>query len=100
MKDPEDTPAKDYLAPVTTITSGPSARTKNRTATFEFSSSEPDSTFVCSFDHRPPKPCGSPYTKRVKPGAHSFDVWAIDAAGNKDSFGAYIDWTVKKPRRR
>jgi hypothetical protein len=48
---------------------------------FEFSA-EPGATFTCSLDEKPAKACTSPATVKVKPGKHTFEIQATDAAGN------------------
>jgi len=76
---------KDGSAPQTTIAKGPGAKLAQGKAKFSFRSSEAGSTFTCKLDKRKPRPCRSPklYTG-VKPGRHTFKVWATDKAGNKD----------------
>jgi hypothetical protein len=49
-------------------------------------SSEPNSTFECTFDSKKFKPCSSPSKyKHLDFGKHRFAVRATDAAGNTDS---------------
>jgi hypothetical protein len=91
---------RDKAAPETTITKKPKKKSKAKKANFEFTSSEPGSTFRCSIDGKPFEVCGSPKTYRVKPGRHSFVVFAKDAAGNVDDTPATASWTVKKKKRR
>ena len=80
---------------------GPKDKTKKRSATFEFSSSEPGSTFECTLDGKQTfKPCTSPITVKVKKGKHSFDVRATDAAGNADPTPASDTWKVKKKKKK
>jgi hypothetical protein len=68
-------PVADTLEPETTITAGPP---------FEFSSTEAG-TFECRIDAGAFAPCSSPYTvPALAPGSHTFEVRAIDAAGNPD----------------
>lgn len=76
----------DTIAPETTITSGPADNSiiNDTTPTFEFTSSEPGSTFQCRYDANPFMPCTSPYTQTVNQTTHVFEVFAIDAAGNAD----------------
>jgi len=50
----------DTAAPQTTITKRPKNKTKKKKAKFEFTSSEPGSTFLCGFDGAPLTPCASP----------------------------------------
>jgi uncharacterized repeat protein (TIGR03803 family) len=84
----------DVTPPETTITSAPPEVSNSTTASFEFTSSEPESTFECYLDGNP-SPCASPkvYTG-IGDGAHNFSVWAKDAAGNVDPDGAYHFWTI------
>jgi hypothetical protein len=52
---------------------------------FRFASSEAGSTFRCSLDRKPFKPCGTSKTfKRPIPGRHRLRVFAVDRAGNAD----------------
>jgi aqualysin 1 len=76
--------------PETAIDSGPASTTYVRTASFEFSSSEENSTFECSLDDGNFEPCTSPqgYPDLGHPdlvdGSHTFRVRAIGVAGNAD----------------
>ena len=90
----------DTSPPETQITNGPKKKTKKKQATFEFSSSEPGSTFECKLDSGQFEPCGSPKEYKVKKGKHSFSVRAKDAAGNVDSTPASVDWKVKKKKKK
>jgi len=88
--------AGDTTPPETTITKHPKDKTRKKTATFEFSSSEPGSTFQCSLDGAAFAACTSPDTLKAKKGKHSFEVRAADAAGNVDGSPATDDWKVKR----
>jgi len=92
-------PPGDTTSPDTTITKRPKDKTKKKTATFEFSSSEVASSFECSLDDGPFGPCTSPDTLKVKKGKHSFEVRARDAAGNVDGSPATDDWKVKRKKK-
>ena len=96
---PRDGEEGDTSPPDTTITKGPRPRTKKKTASFEFSSTEPGSTPVCKLDDGPSEPCTSPHDVKVKKGRHHFEVRATDAAGNVDPTPATQDWKVKKKKR-
>ena len=75
----------DTVAPDTTIVSGPSGGTLDRTPTFVFSSSEAGAHFQCSLDDAAFVACTSPHTTvRLAPGRHAFEVRAVDPAGNAD----------------
>jgi hypothetical protein len=90
----------DTAAPETTIDSAPRSKTRKSDSTFTFSSSEPGSTFECSFDGDDFGACASPHTvTNIAKGSHSFQVVAIDAAGNRDETPARYDYRVKARRR-
>ena len=81
--------APDSTPPETTITSGPSKRTKKRTVTVKFKSSEPRSTFDCKVDRKEFPDCLSPFrTKRLSYGKHTIQVTATDEAKNADPIPA------------
>jgi large repetitive protein len=87
----------DTTAPETTIDDHPRARTRHRTASFSFSSSEAGSSFLCSYNGLPYATCTSPYvTPKLHSGIHRFDVLATDPAGNRDQTAATFIWKVKK----
>ena len=81
--------------PDTTLTSEPSSVTASTSATFDFISSEPGSTFQCSLDGAPMSACSSPKTYTgLADGTHTFSVEAIDPAGNVDPTPATASWTI------
>jgi hypothetical protein len=85
----------DLTPPETTITASPPATTTETIATFEFSSSQPGSTFQCSLDGEAFSPCANPMTYvGLSPGAHTFEVRATDPAGNADASPATHNWTI------
>lgn len=76
---------QDSLAPKTRITMGPGAKTRKRTLVFRFKDTTGGygTTFKCKLDRRKWKTCHSPAKyKGVKMGRHTFQVKAVDAAGN------------------
>jgi predicted acyl esterase len=75
----------DSGPPSTRIDAAPAKRTKRRSVTFRFSSSDVGSSFQCKLDRGAFKRCTSPkrYGK-VSAGAHMFEVRAIDPDGNRD----------------
>ena len=94
----DPTPAQyawDVLGPpVTTVVSGPEDVTENTSATFTFSSSASDATFMCALDVPPFAPCTSPVTYTgLTAGPHVFAVYSI-ADGLIDTDGADWEWTV------
>jgi large repetitive protein len=85
----------DVTAPQTTIDSGPADPTTNPDAAFTFSSSEAGSTFECSLDGSAFSACTSPATySGLTAATHTFEVRAIDAAGNTGPSVATYVWTV------
>jgi hypothetical protein len=76
------------------------AKKKKAKVTFEFSATEPGSTFECSQDGKPFAPCTSPTTYKAKKGKHTFDVRAKDAAGNVDPTPAHAEFKVKKKKKK
>jgi virginiamycin B lyase len=86
--------AGDTVPPDTSIQKGPRGRSRDRTPTFVFRSSEPGSTFICRIDRKPFRRCPAVKTFRVKPGRHVVRVKARDAAGNLDPTPAKRAFTV------
>src|SRR5215211_4138918 len=86
--------------PETNIVSGPPDPDNSTSATFEFSSSEPGSTFQCALDDPSAySPCTSPETVPdeglLAAGPHTFYVKATDGADNKtDPTPATYTWTM------
>jgi hypothetical protein len=88
-------PPPDSSPPETTITDGPSGSTTEHAPTFQFSSSEAGSTFECSLDQASFAPCSSPLvTASLADGAHTFQVRAIDPAGNVDPSADARSFTI------
>ncbi|MDQ3248774.1 MAG: Ig-like domain-containing protein, partial [Chloroflexota bacterium] len=84
----------DTSAPETTIDRGP-ANPSLSTVTFNFSSSEANSTFACSVDNAAFTGCTNPQTYTgLADGTHTLAVRAIDAAGNVDATPATYTWRV------
>jgi Ca2+-binding RTX toxin-like protein len=91
---------EDSSAPETTISSGPSnAATNDATPTFEFASSESGSSFECRVDEGAFGPCSGPgashTTDQLADGLHTFEVRAIDGAGNADGSPASAAFFVQ-----
>jgi Ca2+-binding RTX toxin-like protein len=73
---------EDSDAPQTTILGGPTGSPP----TFTFTSSEAGGTFECRIDLAAFAPCSSPFeSPRLPAGSHTFEVRAIDVAGNADA---------------
>jgi Ca2+-binding RTX toxin-like protein len=89
----------DSTAPDTTITSGPSGSTNSTTATFGLSS-EVGASFECRLTRNGEEPstfapCQSPksYSSLERTG-YTFEVRAVDVAGNPDPTPASRSWTI------
>jgi CSLREA domain-containing protein len=82
----------DVTPPITTIHTGPAQPTTTDTsATFTFSASKPNSTFMCSLDGREPEPCESPLIfPRLRAGEHILEVTAFSPR-LLDRFGVPIE---------
>jgi hypothetical protein len=85
----------DTTPPDTTITAGPAASTTSTSASFTFTANETGSTFQCALDGAAFTACTSPraYTG-LSVGTHTFQVRAVDAAGNIDPTVASATWTI------
>jgi len=85
----------DLDPPTVSIDSSPSSPTAATNAAFSYHSSESNSTYLCSLDGAlPAAGCGTSFSKTVTNGDHTFDVWAVDQAGNQSSSPASYSWTV------
>ena len=90
----------DTAAPDTTIDSGPSGPTNDATPTFTFSSDQPGSTFECRTDAGAWASCSSAHTTAsLGDGPHTFEVRAIDSAGNTDPTPAHAQPSPSTPAR-
>ncbi len=90
---------EDSSAPQTTITAQPAALTNSATATFSFSGGDGGgsgvASFECKLDAQPFGPCASgAELTGLGHGAHSFEVRAVDGAGNVDASPASHTWQV------
>jgi uncharacterized membrane protein len=83
------------VPPHTTITANPPALSNSTNASFSFTSTEANSTFQCSLDGAAFSACSTPqsYTNLTN-GSHTFQVRAIDPAGNTDPTPASYTWTI------
>jgi large repetitive protein len=84
-------------SPNATITRRPRDKTKKKTARFEFSGTDTRAVagFQCSLDGGAFATCTSPQTVKVKKGRHTFEVRAVDQAGNVGA-AASDSWKRKK----
>ncbi|MGH8982641.1 MAG: hypothetical protein ACRDY6_02045, partial [Acidimicrobiia bacterium] len=75
----------DLSAPQTTIGAAPGDPSSDDSPSFQFSASEPGSSFECELDGSGFAPCTSPESYAgLADGSHAFRVRATDAAGNVD----------------
>ena len=87
--------AADATPPETTIDSGPPSISLEASATFVFSASEQDVTYECAVNGALFDTCVSPITySDLGVGPYSFQVRAIDNAGNIDPTPASYTWEV------
>ena len=93
---------EDSTSPLTQVDSGPASSSTSSTAEFTFAGEDPGGSGVTSFQCRIDStqdaawaPCGSPqsYTG-LGDGDHSFQVRAIDRAGNADGNPATYSWNI------
>jgi hypothetical protein len=77
-------PARQPKAPTVSLSKHPAHRGHDRTPSFSFVSSVPDSTFRCEVDRRFWRPCRSPLTlRKLTFGKHAFRVKATAPSGAK-----------------
>ncbi len=80
-------PRRDGVDPATQLRRHPAvlllAPGKKRRVSFSFAS-EPGAHFRCKLDRQPWRPCRSPRSYLLGPGHHTFRIYAIDIAGNRD----------------
>ena len=85
----------DTVAPDTSITSAPASLSNSASATFSFTSNESGVTFECRLNSAAFSACTSPTTyDALTNSTYSFQVRAVDAAGNTDDTPASHTWTV------
>jgi uncharacterized delta-60 repeat protein len=85
----------DTLPPDTTFISAPSGVVSSTSAVVAFESPDGGSFFMCSLDGASFAGCPSPVNLTgLEQGAHSFRVYASDAAGNVDATPATATWIV------
>ena len=85
----------DTLPPDTSITSNPPNPDTSLDATFAFSCNEASCTFQCRMDSEAYVACSSPRNYiSLEDGTHTFQVQAIDPAGNPDASPAVYVWNI------
>ena len=84
----------DTTAPTVQFDQVPPAQDASPNATFAWSASEADVTFVCALEPAPLEGCSSPLSfLDLADGQHVFAVQATDAAGNVSEVARHV-WTV------
>ncbi|GAB4216022.1 MAG: hypothetical protein OHK0022_56640 [Roseiflexaceae bacterium] len=90
----------DTASPDTTLTGQPASQTPSTVATFTFTGTDsltpPGSLrFECKLDTGAFAPCTSPQNySGLSTGSHTFQVRAVDPAGNADPAPASYTWTI------
>ncbi|CAN5759732.1 hypothetical protein BH10CHL1_BH10CHL1_25680 [soil metagenome] len=90
----------DTVAPETTINSQPTNPSNNNSASFTFTGNDGNgsgvASYECSLDQAAYVPCTSSvsYNGLIE-GSHTFQVRAIDAAGNIDASPASYTWSIE-----
>lgn len=80
--------------PASRLGKHPAKQTRHRRARFTFSSDQPSATFQCKLDRKRFAPCRSPFRRKVKVGAHTFRVRAVNTEGASDPTPAVFRWKV------
>ncbi len=88
-------PAQDTEAPETSIASKPAANSKDKTATFTFTSNEQEVTFQVSLNGAAFTTVTTPYTlNNLADGSYTIRVRAVDSSSNFDATPATYTWIV------
>lgn len=91
---------RDRTPPATRLRHRPAAKVfasgPRRRVAFAFKASERGARFRCRLDRRRFRPCRSPRAYRVRPGRHTFRVFAIDAVGNRDRSPVVVRFRVRR----
>lgn len=69
---------------------------RRRPTRFAFAATESGATFRCRIDRRRFAPCRSPRLYRLAVGLHTFRVFAIDRAGNRDRTPAVVSVRIRR----
>lgn len=89
----------DWSRPETGIASGPFGTVSSPTATFHFTATEEDVTYLCNLDEAEEyTPCGGDHItySDLADGEHRFIVLAVDAAGNESVHPGLREWVVDR----
>ncbi len=90
----------DTVAPDTVVDFGPASASKDPNPIFGFTS--PDAaSYECQLDGAGYTPCSSPMSyPGLAPGAHTFEVRGVDAAGNSDGSPATASFVIEPEAER
>ena len=83
----------DLTPPEIILLTRPANPTTSRSASFTFSSPEPQAAFTCKIDGNAYAACTSPASYTLGYGVHTFSVRATDIAGNTSTPASYT-WTI------
>jgi Ca2+-binding RTX toxin-like protein len=88
----------DQIPPDTTVSGKAKVRTRKKRALVSWilGTTEPGSSFECSLDGGTFFPCTSPFSVRLRRGAHTLTVRSRDAAGNLDPSPASFTTRVRR----
>ncbi|HZB22679.1 MAG TPA: Ig-like domain-containing protein, partial [Gaiellaceae bacterium] len=85
----------DRVVPETTLLTNPGNPSADASPMFTFESDEPGAVFECSVDGGVWSTCATPNTTvALADGTHTFEVRAVDLAGNVDATSASWTWLV------
>jgi carbon monoxide dehydrogenase subunit G len=93
-------PPPPPAAPNTILGKKPPKKTGAAPAMFKFSSDQASATFTCKVDRKVAKPCTSPFKVKVRRGAHTITITAVNAQGVADPTPVVYKWTVGPVKRR
>jgi Ca2+-binding RTX toxin-like protein len=100
VRPPPRAPLRDRKPPSTKLVHPPAKRlfvgARSRKVAFAFKSSETGGRFRCELDRGRFAPCHSPRLYRLTLGRHTFRVFAIDRAGNRDRTPAVVRVRIRR----
>lgn len=91
--------SRDFVVDALSQIADPGKIVNTSTPSLTFSSNDPDATFTCRFDDGDFFECTSPVVPSppLSNGEHTFEVAAIDHAGNLDQTPAHVTFIVNAP---
>ena len=90
----------DATAPDTSVSGRAKVKTRKKRVLVSWilGATEPGSSFQCSLDGGPFLPCTSPFSAKLRRGAHTLSARSTDALGNQDASPASFTTKVKRKR--